>query len=129
MGSIAAACLERCKVPVVLVKSGKRIDSTRRESNAGRDGLNMMVALDASAVSRVTCDMAISMTRHVDSIYGFHVSGFVPCKQQIVQEYSAVFAKLAENKACALALSKHEKQRPARPHRRLDDKAIDIFMG
>ena len=50
-----------------------------------------------------------------------------------MQEYSAAFAKLAENKACALAqFETCEKQRSVRDHidAFVDDKAIDIiFMG
>ena len=64
MGAIAMSCLTKCKVPVVLVKSGPRLDlDVTRIKRAGRDntpGLNIMLCLDQHAVTQsMACPMIL----------------------------------------------------------------------
>ena len=56
IGSLALACMERCKQPVILVKSGEAppsgTDRIKRVGNNHTPGINVMVSMDTSAVSR-----------------------------------------------------------------------------
>ena len=103
IGSIALACLQRCKQPVVLVKSGKIPDTSddriKRIGSDGTKGLNIMVSMDMSDVSRKAFDTALTFgtkgrDRKSDSIFLFHVqqSG----DEKLVEEYSVMQDKLKD---------------------------------
>ena len=103
IGSIALACLQRCKQPVVLVKSGKIPDTSddriKRIGSDGTKGLNIMVSMDMSDVSRKAFDTALTFgtkgrDRKSDSIFLFHVQQ--SCDEKLVEEYSVMQDKLKD---------------------------------
>ena len=99
IGSIAQACLDTCRQPVVLVKSGEApaegSERIKRIGNDGTPGINIMVSLDESVVSRKAFDIALSlgtrgMTRRKDTLFLYHVQQ--PGDQDVYQEYTPMCA-------------------------------------
>ena len=84
IGSLAMACVQRCKQPVILVKSGPAPptggERIKRAGLDGTKGLNLMVTVekDASAhVSRKAFDMALGfgtkgLERKFDTVFLYH---------------------------------------------------------
>lgn len=102
MGSLALACLEKCKQPVVLVKSGAAPSDANRIKRIGNDGtpgLNILICLDGSDVSRKAFDMALTFgtkgkDRKADSLFLYHVRDDTdPAKSKaITDEFSIMCA-------------------------------------
>ena len=70
-------CLQRCKVPVLLVKTGPRLDldvpRIKRQGRDGTPGLNIAVSMDSSSVSERALDMACKVATKLDTLYVYHV--------------------------------------------------------
>lgn len=122
IGSIAMACVERCKQPVVLVKSGldrtAGSDRIKRIGNDGTPGLNIMVALDTPKtagqdVSKKAFDMALTLGtrggagRSMDSVFLYHVTQ--PGDEQLVS---------TTRETCAAPRMRCTPAHEARPRRR-----------
>ena len=137
MGAIAMSCLTKCKVPVVLVKSGPRLDlDVARIKRAGRDntpGLNIMLCLDQHAVTRMATDMALAIATKLDSVYAFHVATKTEESQHVVHEYTSIMDKASTSgKHANATFVTVEKTKSIKEHidHFVDDMAIDlIFMG
>ena len=136
IGHIALACLQRCKQPVILVKSGKIPDSgnerIKRIGSDGTKGLNIMVSMATSDVSRKAFDTALTFgtkgrDRTSDSIFLFHVqqSG----DEKLVEEYSVMHDKLKDEYTgvtwCSVAKSGDIHQQI---DKFIDDNKIDVIV-
>lgn len=111
MGKLAQFCLQRCKVPVVLVKSGgKRIElllesaRIKREGRDGQAGLHVMVCVEPSTVATMAFDLAIDQfVRSSDRLCLFHVAtdAAVAARQRALA--MATCDKLSSTRAVASA--------------------------
>ena len=107
MGSIAQRCLEHCKVPVLLVKAGPKLDlDVMRVKRAGRDktpGLNIAVCMDTTLVSQRAFDVGCKMLKKGDSLLVLHVSDDEESSTPLVQELTLSCDKLLSGGKCAKA--------------------------
>ena len=124
MGSLAFACLEQCKQPVILVKSGPAPptggERIKRAGLDGTKGLNLMVTVekDASAhVSRKAFDMALGfgtkgLERKFDTVFLYHVKNGGD-DSAFYEEYKEELEKLNKGgmykeTSCVIEPKKHE---------------------
>ena len=108
MGSFATSCVETCKVPVILVKSGGKLElDMPRVKRQGRDttpGLNMMVSMDASPVSQRAFDLGLKMLTRLDTLFVYHVTdGKSERRAHMLNEMSLACDKLMDGRMCAQA--------------------------
>ena len=107
IGHLALACLQRAKVPVVLVKSGPKVDldvtRVKRQGRDGTSGLNFLVTMDGSMVSQIAFDHACRMAAKADTLYGLHVADSDAANQPMIDEFETLLAKVADSKTCAKA--------------------------
>ena len=102
IGSLALACIEHSKQPVVLVKSGQPPATEGRIPRVGADGtpgLNIMICIDPSPVSRKAFDMSLTLVtkgrdRKSDSLFMYHVQQ--PGDELLIQEYGQMPDKLKD---------------------------------
>jgi nucleotide-binding universal stress UspA family protein len=138
MGSIALGCLQRCKVPVLLVKTGPRIDlDVPRIKRQGRDstpGLNIAVSMDDSPISARAFDMACKVATRLDTLYVYHVQ--VPNQETapLMNELRLACDKLMDGKSVqhAAVITEPRGNKAVRDliEQFVDVKAIDLlFMG
>jgi nucleotide-binding universal stress UspA family protein len=137
MGTIAKSVLERCKVPVLLVKSGAKMDlDVPRVKRQGRDstpGLNIMVSMDTSIVSERAFDLACKIGTRLDSLFVYHVQ-MDESSDHLVSELTVQCDKLVDSKNVKEAMVITELRSGKGIREQIDDfvdaKAIDVlFMG
>lgn len=78
MGQLAKMCVQKCKVPVVTVKSGGHVRPLRgppreRIGRSGEKGLNIMTCVDVSPVSHAAFDLMTMFFQPGDRVHAFHV--------------------------------------------------------
>lgn len=136
MGSLATTCLETCKVPVLLVKSGPKLDmDAPRLKRQGRDstpGLNLMVSMDMSKVSERAFDMACKMVTKLDTLYVYHVTDNASSETKgLLQELSLACDKLIScNHVAGAELCEERKIKTIREHIEsfIEEKQVDILI-
>lgn len=143
MGSLAKACLERCKQPTILVKNGEPPpagnDRIKRVGRHGSPGLNIMVCLDpppgdGSDVSRKAFDTALTLStkskvgRLLDNVFLYHVDMCDEVTETVKKEYSIYADKLSGSvfNSVSLHLDKQGTGKEAKPVRSMIDDFVHI---
>lgn len=133
MGHLATACLQQSKVPVVLVKSGPKVDlDVPRIKRAGRDGtpgLTFCVTVDNSTVSGLAFDLACATVQKGDTLYGFHVKD--NDRGALGADFGPTLTKLEDTGACKKAEFVIEpKSKSIREHIEdfIDEKSVDVII-